>query len=314
MTRRLVSLLVVVASLAFAADKSPPPVKKPLTFGMSHPYGEAHAQQARALIEPYLTKALGSQVTVKTFDTYEALSDALATNQVDLAWITPLAFVQAAQKNRDVTAVSKAMRATDGGLFYRAVFIAKASSALTDLKGLKGQKVAWVGKSSASGYLFPRALLKDQGLDPDKTFSSEVFSGDHPAVCKAVRDGTVDVGATFAAEPKEGQPLVATGCEDAGPVTDFKVLGSTSNLPNEVIAHSPEFPLFRLNDVMMAFGRMGLGAEGKKVLAEAFRAQGFGVAVEGDFDPVIALLKANDVKAKVVPAEATKPAKKGKKP
>jgi phosphonate transport system substrate-binding protein len=302
MIRTLASLLVVIASLALAEGKAPAPAKKPLTFGMSHPYGEAHAAQAKALIEPYLSKALGSPVTVKTFETYEALSEALATNQVDLAWITPLAFVQAAQKNRDVTAVSKAMRATDGGLFYRAVFIAKASSPLADLKAVKGTKVAWVGKSSASGYLFPRALLKEQGLDPDKTFSSETFSGDHPAVCKAVREGAVDVGATFAAEPKEGQPLVATGCEDAAPVGDFKVLASTNNLPNEVIAHSPEFPLFRLNDVMMAFGRMGQSDDGKKVLADAFRAQGFGVAVEGDFDPVIALLKANDVKAKVAPA------------
>ncbi|MDX2010610.1 MAG: phosphate/phosphite/phosphonate ABC transporter substrate-binding protein [Myxococcaceae bacterium] len=316
MARLLVCALLALAPLSLAEGKAPPPVKKPLTFGMAHPYGDAHATQAKALIEPYLSKALGSAVTVQTFETYEALSDALATNQVDLAWITPLAFVQAAQKNRDVTAVSKAMRASDGGLFYRAVFIAKASSPLADLKALKGTKVAWVGKSSASGYLFPRALLKDQGLDPDKTFASEVFSGDHPAVCKAVREGVVDVGATYAAEPKEGQALVATGCEDAGPVADFKVLGSSNNLPNEVIAHSPDFPLFRLNDVMMAFGRMGLSADGKKVLADAFRAQGFGVAVEGDFDPVIALLKANDVKAKVVPSapeKAVKPAKKGKK-
>ncbi|MCU0699309.1 MAG: phosphate/phosphite/phosphonate ABC transporter substrate-binding protein [Myxococcaceae bacterium] len=315
MSRLLVSVFMLLAPWSLAESKAPPPVKKPLKFGMAHPYGDAHAAQAKALIEPYLSKALGSAVTVQTFETYEALSDALATNQVDLAWITPLAFVQAAQKNRDVTAVSKAMRASDGGLFYRAVFIAKATAPLADLKALKGTKVAWVGKSSASGYLFPRALLKDQGLDPDKTFSSEVFSGDHPAVCKAVREGTVDVGATYAAEPKEGQALVPTGCEDAGPVGDFKVLGSSNNLPNEVIAHSPDFPLFRLNDVMMAFGRMGQSPDGKKVLADAFRAQGFGVAVEGDFDQVIALLKANDVKAKVAPApeKAAKPSKKGKK-
>jgi phosphonate transport system substrate-binding protein len=312
MTRLLAVVLSLLASFALAEGKGPPPAKKPLTFGISHPYGEAHAAQAKALIEPYLSTALGSPVTVKTFETYEALSEALATNQVDLAWITPLAFVQAAQKNRDVTAISKAMRASDGGLFYRAVFIAKASSPLADVKALKGKRVAWVGKSSASGYLFPRALLKEQGLDPDATFSGEVFSGDHPAVCKAVREGAVDVGATFAAEPKEGQPLVATGCEDAGPVSDFKVLASTNNLPNEVIAHSPEFPVFRLNDVMMAFGRMGQSTHGQKVLAEAFRAQGFGVAVEGDFDPVIALLK-SDVKAKVAPAAPEKPAKAPKK-
>lgn len=319
MLRLLSVALVLSCSLAFGDSKLPPPAKKPLTFGISHPYGEEQAQKAKALIEPYLTKALGSQVTVQLFPTYDELSDALATNKVDLAWITPLAFVQASQKHRDVTALSKAMRASDGGLFYRSVFIVKADSKVADLKGLQGKKVAWVGKLSASGYLFPRALMKEQGLDPDKVFSNEAFAGDHPAVCKAVRDGSADVGATFAAEPKEGSALEATGCSDAGPVTDFKVIASTPNLPNEVIAHSPEFPPTRVNDVMMAFGRMGNTADGKKVLADAFRAQGFGVAVEGDFDQVLTLLKTKDVKAKVAPkveeapAAPAKPAKKGKK-
>lgn len=316
MTRALALLLVLVASLVSAGpSKLPPPPKKPLTFGMSHPYGEEHAQKTKALLEPYLTKALGSQVTVQLFPSYEELSEALATNKVDLAWITPLAFVQAAQKHRDVTALSKVMRASDGGLVYRSVFIVKADSKVDGLKALSGKKVAWVGKLSASGYLFPRALLKDQGLDPDKLFANEAFVGDHPAVCKAVRDGTADVGATYAAEPKEPSVLVPTGCADAGPVTDFKVIASTANLPNEVIAHSPEFPPTRVNDVLSTFGRMNQSADGKTLLADGFRAAGFGVAVDGDFDPVIELLKAKDVKAKVAPPADEKPAKapKGKK-
>ncbi len=323
MLRLLALLCCVVSTLSFAGDKTPPPPKKPLTFGVSQPYGEEHAKKAKAALEPFLTKALGSTVTVQLFPTYEELSDALATNKVDLAWITPFAFVQAAQKHRDVTALSKAMRASDGGLFYRSVFIVKAGSSVADLKGLSGKKVAWVNKLSASGYLFPRALLKDQGLDPDKHFAGETFAGDHPSVCKAVRAGTADVGATFSTEPKADGALEATGCADAGPVTDFKVIASTANLPNEVIAHSPEFPPARVNDVLMTFGRLNQSPEGKTLLADIFRAQGFGVAVEGDFDPVIALLKAKEVKAKVAaepePApeaakpEPVKPAKKPKK-
>ncbi|MBL8920478.1 MAG: phosphate/phosphite/phosphonate ABC transporter substrate-binding protein [Myxococcaceae bacterium] len=314
MHRLVACLLVALSALAVAGEpKSPPPPKKPLTFGMAHQYGEEHAQKAKALIEPYLTKSLGSQVTVQPFDTYEELSEALATNKVDLAWITPLAFVQATQKNRDVTALSKAMRSSDGGLFYRSVFIVKASSTASDLKSLAGKKVAWVGKLSASGYLFPRALLGEQGLDPDRHFGAETFAGDHLAVCKAVKEGRAEVGATYAAEPKDGAALAPTGCEDAGPLSDFKVLASTANLPNEVIAHSPDFPPTRVNDVMMAFGRMGNTPDGKKVLTDGFRAQGFGVAVEGDFDPVLALLKTKEVKAKVAEEPKAEPAKGKKK-
>lgn len=303
MLRLVAAVSVVCSCAAFAAPPALPP-KKPLTFGMSHPYGEAHATAARALIEPYLSQALGSPVTVKVFASYDELAEALATNGVDLAWITPLAFVQATQRHRDVTALSKAMRASDGSLSYRSVFIVKAGAKVGDLKALAGKTVGWVGKLSASGYLFPRALLKEQGLDPDKHFGAERLLGDHPTVCKAVKDGSVDVGATFAAEPKDGAALVPTGCEDVGSPSDYTVVASTGSLPNEVIAHSPDFPPTRVNDVMMTFGRMGNSPEGKKVLDEAFRAKGFGVPVEGDFEPVTALLKANDVKAKVAPAEA----------
>lgn len=318
---RLLTLLCCLASpFSLAGDKTPPPPKKPLTFGVSQPYGEEHAKKTKAALEPFLTKALGSTVTVQLFPTYEALSDALATNKVDLAWITPFAFVQAAQKHRDVTALSKAMRASDGGLFYRSVFIVKTGSSAADLKGLAGKKVAWVNTLSASGYLFPRALLREQGLDPDKHFASETFAGDHPSVCKAVRAGTADVGATFSTEPKADGVLEATGCADAAPITDFKVIASTANLPNEVIAHSPEFPPARVNDVLMTFGRLNQSAEGKKLLADVFRAQGFGVAVEGDFEPVLELLAAKELKAKVAEpepeapkAEPVKPAKKPKK-
>ena len=50
MFRLLLLALVTVCSLAFADSKVPPPPKKPLTFGMSHPYGDEQAQKAKALI------------------------------------------------------------------------------------------------------------------------------------------------------------------------------------------------------------------------------------------------------------------------
>ena len=261
------------------------------------------------MIEPYLTSVLGCQVTVVVHPSYEALSEALSSNAVDLAWITPLAFVRASQKNADVAALSKAMRAGDGSLFYRSIFIVKKDSTATKLADLKGKKVSWVNKLSASGYLFPREMLRREGLDPDKFFSEEAFGGDHLSVCKAVREGKADAAATFAGGTKEDSELKADGCEDAGPVTDFKIIASTGSLPNEVIAASGDFPPLRYNEVLGAFGKMGKTDAGKKVLKEAFRAEGFGVAVDGDFAPVLDLLRVNDAKAKVAPPAETPPAK-----
>lgn len=300
MSRSAFTLALAFSLTALAAPPAAKVEKKPLKFGISPAYGADAAAKTKALAEPYLTKALGSQVTVVVLPGYEELSDALAKGEVDLAWITPFAFVRASQKNGYVQALSKAMRSGDSGLSYRSVFAVKKDSPVKALPDLKGKKVAWVNKLSASGYLFPRELLAKEGHDPDKFFAGEQFAGDHPAACKAVREGKADVVATFASG-SEGE-LKANGCEEAPPIEDFRVVASTGNLPNEVIAASSDFPSPRINDVLGTFGRMGKTDEGKKLLKEAFRCNGWGVAVEGDFAPVIDLLRAKDAPAKVAPA------------
>lgn len=308
MHRLVAPVCVLLSSLPALAED------KPLTLGIAQPYGAEQAGKVAGLVEPYLSKHLKGPVKVVVHGTPEELADALATGKVDLAWITPLAFVRASQKNPEVIALSKAMRKS--ALFYRAVFFVKRDSPLKTLAELKGKKVAWVGKTSTSGYLFAREILKKEGLEPDGYFGGESFAGDHPSVCKAVRSGAADVGATFAPETTaEGKEPLPTGCEDAPPVTDFRVIAASGNIPNEVIAARDFFPPTRVNDVIAAFGRMSLDDEGKKVLAEAFRTDGWGVAVDGDFAPVLELLRAKDTRAKTPPAEKPKkPAakKKGK--
>lgn len=297
LARALACATLLLATVSSAEDA--------LTFGISQPYGPEAAEKVPALVEPYLAKALKGPVKVVRFTTPEELVDALAAGKVDLAWITPFAFVRATQKNSGVAALSKATR--KGSLFYRAAYVVKAGSPLTSLASLKGKKVAFVSKTSTSGYLFAREMLSKENLNPDGFFGEEVFAGDHLAVCKAVREGKVDVGATFASEPAEGKEVLPTGCEDAPPLSDFKVLASTGNLPNEVIAARDFFPPTRVNDVIAAFGRMDASPEGKKAL-EAFRVDGWGVAVDGDFAPVLDLLRVKPA------AEVKKPeVKKGKK-
>lgn len=298
LSRALTCVALALSTAALAQDA--------LTFGISQPWGAEAADKVAPLVEPYLSKALKVPVKVVRFSTSEDLADALAAGKVDMAWITPLAFVRAEQKNSGIAALSKATRR--GSLFYRAAFVVKQGSPLTTLAQLKGKKVAYVTKSSTSGYLFAREMLAKENLNPDGFFGEEVFAGDHPAVCKAVREGKVDVGATYASEPAEGKDVMATGCQDAPPITDFKVVASTGSLPNEVIAVRDFFPPARVNTVISTFGRMDGSPEGKKLL-ELFRVDGWGVAVDGDFAPVLDLLRLKDTKKPAEPA----PVKKGKK-
>lgn len=311
----LVRLLPLLSAVALAANPKTPTAaevpKKPMVLGIAQIYGDEPAKKAKALIEPYLSTAFGSPVTVQIFANTDELSTALAEGKVHMAWITPLAFVQATQKSADVVGLMKAMR-QGGGLTYRAAFIVKKDSPLKSLADLKGKKVAWVSKSSTSGYLFARELIRKEGENPDTYFSSETFAGDHPSVCKAVREGKADVGATFAAEPGAGKALVPNGCEDAGPVSDFTVVASSKDLPNEVIAAGPAFDLRRQNEVTVAFAKMSKNDQGKAVLKDGFRVEAWAIAVDGDFIPVQELLKPKAAAPAEAPVKQNNTPKKSK--
>ncbi|HVP68806.1 MAG TPA: phosphate/phosphite/phosphonate ABC transporter substrate-binding protein [Anaeromyxobacteraceae bacterium] len=280
----------------------------PIRFGMSQPNGPKRAAEGKAVLEPYLSEALKRPVTVIVFESYDDLSQALAAGKVDLAWVEPAAFVAAQERNRDVQAIAKALR--HGKLFYRAAIIVRADSPAQALPDLKGKAVAWVSKTSASGYLFPRALLVADGIDPAAFFKSQTFEGDHPRVCAAVRAGQADAGATFADERPKGESPVADGCAESPPVKDFRVLAVSAPIPNDVVASRPGFDERLSPLVLQVFARMSQSEAGRRVLRDVFRVDGWGVAVEGDFVPVAEAMRAAGATA--APAKAKKAAKQSK--
>jgi phosphonate transport system substrate-binding protein len=312
--KRITTLLAAASVASFAMAAEPSEEKGALTMGIGTPNGEAQAQKTKPLVEAYLSQALKRTVTGQVVGSYDDLTQALVDGKVDLAWITPVAFVKASTRNAQVTALAKAIRG--GNVFYRAAFIVKQDAPGKSLADFKGKKVAWVSRSSASGYIFPRAVLKSKGEDPAAFFGSEMLAGDHPAVCKAVRDGTVDVGATFADEPAPGEALRATGCNDAPPVADFRVIGSSGPIPNDVIATRPDFDERLVNTVLRTFARMSDSEGGRAILKEVFRVEGWGIAVDGDFQTVIDALEvkapAKVSNAQIDKDEGPKPAKKTK--
>ena len=253
-----------------------------LTLGIGAPNGDEHAIKAKKLIEPYLTAALGMPVTVRIIPEYADLAVALPKNEVDFAWLTPVAYARARAASQQVTPLVKAKR--NGKFSYRTAFIVKKDSPAKALNELAGKKVAWVSPSSASGYIFARGLLSWAGKDPNTFFASEMFAGSHPLVCKAVREGVVDVGATLTDPPLAGKEFEADGCLDSPPMSDFRVVAASEPIPNDVIATGPKIALKAATAIADAFMGMGDTPEGKKLMADAFRVEAWIAVAEKDFD------------------------------
>ena len=98
--------------------------------------------------------------------------------------------------------------------------------------------MGWVSQLSSSGYVF-RVLLIEAGINPNGFFGEEIFLEGHLAVCEAVANGDVDVGATFTDDIFEKKtPKRVSACAKMGVFADdtFKVLSATKEVPSDVIA------------------------------------------------------------------------------
>jgi len=102
------------------------------------------------------------------FSNYERQVAALVAGQVDAAWNSPLAWIEARElaRQRGREARALAMRDTDQDL--TSVIVARADSSLRSLADLRGRRVAVGASDSPQATLIPLVLLRDAGLEPGR--------------------------------------------------------------------------------------------------------------------------------------------------
>ena len=182
----------VLAALALAGTF-------PLAFAQGRPFritaipDESPTELARkaAPLVKYLEQRLGTKVEFTPVTDYAAAVEALANQQVDLAWFGGFTFVQALQRSGG-KAIPLVQREEDAQ--FRSVFITTEAS-IRSLADLKGKTLSFGSQSSTSGHLMPRSFMLAAGIDPDRDLRRVAFSGAHDATVAAVASGKVDAGA-----------------------------------------------------------------------------------------------------------------------
>jgi phosphonate transport system substrate-binding protein len=153
------------------------------------------------------------------YSSYPALIDALVAGHIDIAWNTPLAFLQARERLGGQCLVL-GMRDSDIG--FTTVFIARADSPIHSLSDLKGRRFALGSRDSSHAAILPVHFLREAGLDPEKDLNLVRFDTDigkhgdtgrsEQDVVRAVAEGSADAGAIGKAT---WDAFVATGSIDS---------------------------------------------------------------------------------------------------
>lgn len=156
--------------------------------------GQAEARSLGEEFAHILSERIGRKVEPYVSEDYGSLISAMKDHRIDFAFFTAATFVQAERDAKAKPLLKKAWATP----FYRSVLLVRAKSSIRSLEQLKGKKVAFVDRQSASGYLYPMRALRaavGEGLVETR------FSGSHPASVELLKSGAVDAIAVYAHDP-----------------------------------------------------------------------------------------------------------------
>jgi len=256
----------------------------PLKFGFTPVLGQVQTGDEFDPLAAYLSEAIGQKVVLYVAKDYGDLRTQMESGAVAIGSFSPFAYVDAA-KGGKIRIIAQSL--IEGAGTYRGIIVARKDSGLKGLADLAGKKFAFVDPKSASGYVYPRAMLIEKDIQPDTYFSQVIFAGDHNKVIAAVLDRRVDAGAIY-----DGAIRVAKA-ETGAATEDLAILARTDPIPHDAIAVRTGLDEALARKIQAALVNFNQTDAGRRMIAGSKKGlTGFVVATDSLYDPVRRTAKA----------------------
>ncbi|UPQ85168.1 phosphate/phosphite/phosphonate ABC transporter substrate-binding protein [Ignavigranum ruoffiae] len=288
----LIAIVFVATGLNFKAEAE----EKALEVQFVPTNNDGSMQAKAEPFAKYLSEKLGREVNVTLATDYSTIVQAMASGQVDIGIMPPAAYTQAREMGAAEALLTSVLGAFDDETgeplegettgSFRAEILVKADSDLKDVKDLVGKNIATLNPSSASGYIYPIAELKNQGIDLVSEANLTVVN-DIPSMITAILNGQQDAGFSF-----QGTRYVfSKAFPDNKLPEDLKVLYlSEGEIPNDAIAVQPKMDADLKEKVKQTFLEMNQSDEGKDIMA-LWNHLGYVEADESVYDTVVEYTK-----------------------
>jgi phosphate/phosphite/phosphonate ABC transporter binding protein len=224
MMRRRQAVWLILCVLA-AGLATRPATARELKFGFTPFLSEADMRVEFEPLMTYISDSIGQKVVLYIAKDYGDLRTQMEAGAVDIGSFSPFAYVDAV-KGGKIRIIAQSI--IDGSGTYRGVIVARKDSGLKAVTDLRGKRFAFVDPKSASGYVYPRAMLIEKGITPESYFKETIFTGGHDKVIAAVLNGRADAGAIY-----EGALGIAKA--DGLPTENLVTLASTDPIPHDAI-------------------------------------------------------------------------------
>ena len=144
----------------------------------------------------YLSKQLGTKVTLRIANDYAAVIEGQRAGNVHIGYYGPASFARARVTGVKTDAFVIDVN-NDGTKGYYSVFYVLANSPYKTVEDLKGKNLGLVDPNSTSGYNMPLFALNKRHINAEKFFSKMLVTGSHENAVIALAQGTVDVCANW---------------------------------------------------------------------------------------------------------------------
>ncbi len=268
----------VSATGAEAPSAQPEPDAAALTFGMTPVVGVASTRTRFAPLAAHLAEQLGRPVQLLVTGSYGELVDRVARGQVDLVKLSPLAYVRARHRLPELELI--ALQVARGSTDYSSYLVARRDNPHALRSRLAGARACFADPGSTSGYLFPLAWLRRNGLDPETALGAVAFGGDHRACLEGLFAGRWDVAATWTGALRDARA-------DGRPVGDLVIVAKTGRIPYDAWCLRPGLDGGLSRAIRRILLRTNsLDREGRRVLAPTLGINGWVPVADETYDGV----------------------------
>lgn len=237
----------------------------------------------------FLTKRTGLHVVVAVPNYYVTVVEAFGTNRVDMAIMNTFAYLLANAKYGAHAVLLVARRY--GELSYRGEILVRKDSGIDSLSQLSGKTIAYVDPSSTSGYIYPKEILRRNGIVTGR----EVFANGHTQSVLKVYQGDVDAAACFfsprdsvTGEHLDARAKIAPQHPDVFDV--LSILALSDPIPNDPVVVRKDLPSDVEQALIKALLEYQSTEEGKAALLTIASIEGFVPTTDHHFDDVRSLV------------------------